>query len=195
MTDTLERREADEYVIRKGGYYYRPNAQGYTPSIHEAGRYSLAEAISLTHPNGPDGPRDELSYMPAPAREVSGERARTMMITLTQREQDALERLMAEQDLSAPRVMVCALREYQMGHERRKAGETVKWSGDDQRAREFAALATTPAPREMEADLAEAVKALREMLDRHDAGHPQSSETIAAARATLAKLDRSAEEG
>ena len=67
MTDTLERREADEYVIRKDGYYYRPNAQDYTPSIHEAGRYSLADAIRLTHPNGPDGPRDGLSYMPAPA--------------------------------------------------------------------------------------------------------------------------------
>ncbi|WP_422057744.1 hypothetical protein [Sphingomonas sp.] len=60
-------REAAEYVIRKGGYYYRPNAQGYTPSVHEAGRYTLADAISLTHPNGPDGPRDGLSYMPAPA--------------------------------------------------------------------------------------------------------------------------------
>lgn len=73
--EALEGREADEFVIRKGGYYYRPNAQGYTSSVHEAGRYSLADAISLTHPNGPDGPRDELSYMPAAAREVSGERA------------------------------------------------------------------------------------------------------------------------
>lgn len=58
--------DLDEYVIRKGGYYYRPNAEGYTPCARQAGRYSLADAISLTHPNGPDGPRDGLSYMPAP---------------------------------------------------------------------------------------------------------------------------------
>lgn len=51
------------YLIRKGGYFYRPNAQGYTVSKAEAGRYTLEEAINLTHPNGPDGPRDELSYM------------------------------------------------------------------------------------------------------------------------------------
>jgi hypothetical protein len=52
----------DRYLIRKDGYYYRPNAQGYTASKTEAGRYTLEEAISYTHPNGPDGPRDALSY-------------------------------------------------------------------------------------------------------------------------------------
>lgn len=51
------------YLIRKGGYFYRPNAQGYTVSKAEAGRYTLEEAISLTHPNGPYGPRDGLAYM------------------------------------------------------------------------------------------------------------------------------------
>ncbi|QUT07897.1 hypothetical protein KFK14_11210 [Sphingobium phenoxybenzoativorans] len=51
-----------EYFIRKGGYYYRPNAQGYTSNKAEAGRYTLEEAISYSHPNGPDGPRDEISY-------------------------------------------------------------------------------------------------------------------------------------
>lgn len=56
-----------EYLIRKGGYYYRPNAKGYTTNIAEAGRYSLAQAISYSHPNGPDGPRDGISYEPAPA--------------------------------------------------------------------------------------------------------------------------------
>jgi hypothetical protein len=53
------------YLIRKNGMYYRPNAQGYTSSVAEAGRYTLEEAIRHSHPNGPDGPRDGISYEPA----------------------------------------------------------------------------------------------------------------------------------
>ena len=56
-----------EYLIRKGGYYYRPNAQGYTTDKAQAGRYSLDDAIRHSYPNGPDGPRDGMSYEPAPA--------------------------------------------------------------------------------------------------------------------------------
>lgn len=60
------------YLIRKGGYFYRPNAQGYTILKAEAGRYTLAEAISYSHPNGPTGPRDGIDYMlddePAPPK-------------------------------------------------------------------------------------------------------------------------------
>lgn len=59
----------EEYLIRKGGAYYRPNAAGYTNNVDEAGRYTLAEAIRHSHPNGPDGPRDGIDYMPAPARQ------------------------------------------------------------------------------------------------------------------------------
>lgn len=51
-----------KYHITKGAYYYRPNAEGYTTDRREAGLYSLSEADELTHPNGPDGPRDGLSY-------------------------------------------------------------------------------------------------------------------------------------
>ena len=54
--------EPDEYLIRKGGCFYRPKSQGYTSSPLEAGVYTLKQAIRETHPNGPDGPRDELSY-------------------------------------------------------------------------------------------------------------------------------------
>lgn len=54
--------DADQYLIRKNGMYYCPNAQGYTSSAAEAGRYTLAEAISHSHPNGPDGPRDGIIY-------------------------------------------------------------------------------------------------------------------------------------
>jgi hypothetical protein len=35
---------SDEWVIRKGGYFYRPSAQGYTSSLAEAGRWSKADA-------------------------------------------------------------------------------------------------------------------------------------------------------
>jgi hypothetical protein len=51
------------YLIRKYSGYYRPNSQGYTGSAIQAGRYTLAEAESITHPNGPDGPRDGMSYV------------------------------------------------------------------------------------------------------------------------------------
>lgn len=34
----------EQFVVRKGGYFYRPNAQGYTSSIHEAGLWPKDEA-------------------------------------------------------------------------------------------------------------------------------------------------------
>ena len=51
-----------KYLICKGGAYYRHNAQGYTRNRAKAGRYTLEEAISYSHPNGPDGPRDGITY-------------------------------------------------------------------------------------------------------------------------------------
>lgn len=57
-----EERADARYLIRKGGAFYRPNAQGYTSVRSEAGRYTLAEAIRHSHPNGPDGPRDGIDY-------------------------------------------------------------------------------------------------------------------------------------
>lgn len=54
---------ADGYLIRKGGAYYRPLAAGYTRNPTEAGRFSLAQAESYSHPNGPDGPRDGIDYV------------------------------------------------------------------------------------------------------------------------------------
>lgn len=52
------------YYIRKNGMFYRPNASGYTSNAKEAGRYTLEEAIRHSHPNGPDGPRDGITYEP-----------------------------------------------------------------------------------------------------------------------------------
>lgn len=51
------------YVIRKNGYYYRPDSSGYTKKLAEAGRYTLEEAMAITYPNGPDGPRDGMRYV------------------------------------------------------------------------------------------------------------------------------------
>lgn len=52
-----------KYLIRKQGAWYRPNSQGYTGSAIQAGRYKQEEAVDITHPNGPDGPRDGMSYI------------------------------------------------------------------------------------------------------------------------------------
>ena len=51
------------YLIWKQGAYYRSNSRGYTTSAIQAGRYTLADAISITHPNGPSGPRDGMRYV------------------------------------------------------------------------------------------------------------------------------------
>lgn len=60
--------DGDEYLICKNGMYYRPNAQGYTSSVVDAGRYTLDEPIRHSHPNGPNGPRDGMTYKIAPPK-------------------------------------------------------------------------------------------------------------------------------
>lgn len=55
--------ERARFLIRKGGAYYRPNCQGYTLSAIMAGRYTMEDAEKITHPNGPDGPRDGMSFI------------------------------------------------------------------------------------------------------------------------------------
>jgi len=61
------------------------------------------------------------------------------------REAKAVAQLSEEQELSPQAVMRQALRLYQSDFLRRKAGETVTWSGDAQRARDFAGpLASLP---------------------------------------------------
>jgi hypothetical protein len=51
------------YLICKNGMFYRPDSSGYTSAKSEAGRYSLNMAIDITHPNGPDGPCDGMTYI------------------------------------------------------------------------------------------------------------------------------------
>ena len=38
------------YVLKKRGYFYRPNAAGYTDRFYEAGRFTLAEAVRHEYP-------------------------------------------------------------------------------------------------------------------------------------------------
>jgi hypothetical protein len=49
-------------IFKQGGGYYRAGCHGYTLNAAEAGRFSLDEAVSDSHPNGPDGPRDGITY-------------------------------------------------------------------------------------------------------------------------------------
>ena len=61
------------WLIHKTGRgWYRPKAQGYTSDTAQAGRYSYDDAMSYSHPNGWDGPRDGItikheSDLPDPA--------------------------------------------------------------------------------------------------------------------------------
>jgi hypothetical protein len=52
-----------DYLIHKSGRgWYRPEAKGYTLNADEAGRFTHSDAIAYSHPNGPDGPRDGLTF-------------------------------------------------------------------------------------------------------------------------------------
>ncbi|MCV2449403.1 hypothetical protein [Paracoccus sp. DMF] len=68
------------WLIHKAGRgWYRPNAKGYTGCIAEAGRYSHEDALAYSHPNGWDGPRDnitikhesEVAHQPQPSETVA----------------------------------------------------------------------------------------------------------------------------
>jgi len=87
-----------------------------------------------------------LAYLRATAEAASGAGEREeWAFTPDTREAQAIAQLSEEQELSPRAVMRQALRLYQADFLRRKAGETVTWSGDEQRARDFAGpLASLP---------------------------------------------------
>ncbi|MDM9619111.1 MazG nucleotide pyrophosphohydrolase domain-containing protein [Rhizobium sp. S96] len=88
MTDKL-------FVIRKGGYYYRPNAQGYTASLHEAGRYPEAEAIAHMDASDPG----DITIFPAPAVPLSLTLPKDIAATA---EVIALEHIAGAMDMDTP---------------------------------------------------------------------------------------------
>jgi hypothetical protein len=49
-------------IFKSGGGYYRDKARGYTIEASEAGRFSYDDAVSYSHPNGPNGPRDGITF-------------------------------------------------------------------------------------------------------------------------------------
>lgn len=54
--------EGREYLIRKGGFFYRPNAEGHTNNWKDAGLFTIHDAELYSHPNGPSGPRDGITF-------------------------------------------------------------------------------------------------------------------------------------
>lgn len=51
------------YLIHKSGRgWYSPEAKGYTLEVDEAGRFTHEDAFNSSHPNGPDGPRDGITF-------------------------------------------------------------------------------------------------------------------------------------
>ncbi len=81
-----------QFIIRKGGYYYRPNAQGYTSSLVEAGRYSEAEAVAHMEHCDPG----EITIFPAPAVPASPTLAQDIAATA---ERIVLEHIAAGLDI------------------------------------------------------------------------------------------------
>lgn len=91
------------YLIIKQGYYYRPNSSGYTSSAICAGRYTKDEAESITHPNGPEGPRDGMHYIHE--SEIKDDDWRIHCQALATARNDALEKaqqLAFDRELSSP---------------------------------------------------------------------------------------------
>lgn len=58
---------------------------------------------------------------------------KTMTLNLSAREMAVVEELAAVQELSKTQLLRCALRLYQLVHERLKAGETMSFTGDKER--------------------------------------------------------------
>lgn len=74
----------------------------------------------------------------APIATAPAQSTHALMVFLNDKEKQAVEELMIEQDLSPQQLFIQALRHYQLSHHRLKQGEIVTWSGDEQRARDFA---------------------------------------------------------
>jgi predicted transcriptional regulator len=62
---------------------------------------------------------------------------RTMTLNLSDEEMEAVEKMAADGDMSKTAVMKQALRVYQLIRVRMQAGETMSFSGDQQRAIQF----------------------------------------------------------
>lgn len=88
---------------------------------------------------------------PEPSLDLIAEIASTALQSIpeplsnwSEEELTAIAELCAEKDLSQMQLLRCALRHYQLTEHRLKSGETVTWSGDAQRAADFAGPLAEP---------------------------------------------------
>lgn len=59
---------SDGWVIRKNGYFYRPNAHGYTSSIYEAGRFAESDLRSYVEEAAGVTAHRASEFLPPPAK-------------------------------------------------------------------------------------------------------------------------------
>lgn len=64
LVDEKVMEQQEEYVLLKRGYFYRPNAAGYTDRIAEAGRYSLEEAQLHEYPHDEPVTKQKIEPLP-----------------------------------------------------------------------------------------------------------------------------------
>lgn len=91
---------------------------------------------------------------------------REQLNLLSQKEWAAVAQIGADQELSTSAVLRQAVRLYQMHLYRLKAGETLSWSGDEQRAKDFAGPLYAHPPHPAPVDPVAGGEALREALRR-----------------------------
>ena len=90
---------------------------------------------------------------------------REQLNLLSQKEWAAVAQIGADQELSTSAVLRQAVRLYQMHLYRLKAGETLSWSGDEQRAKDFAGPLYAHPPHPAPVDPVAGGEALREALE------------------------------
>lgn len=57
-----------EYHIRTNGFFWRPDAKGYTADIAEAGRFSMEDVKRLTDGLGPEKKAGVILAQPEPTK-------------------------------------------------------------------------------------------------------------------------------
>ncbi len=113
--------------------------------------HSMPETAKLIR-NGSPISADFDAALRAIEQALTQQRGECEAVAWTERERQAIADMMATQEFSYTTLMRQAIRLYQHDLMRRKDGETCTWSGDEQRAREFAGTAYTPPTPQPSAD-------------------------------------------
>ncbi|MEX0305637.1 MAG: hypothetical protein AB3N24_24720 [Leisingera sp.] len=95
------------YLIHKAGCgWYCPGAKGYTLQADEAGRFTHSDAFAYSHPNGPHGPRDGITFKHESEVQSGADCEKDIRIYALTTERDALR--VAQEDLSQALVEAAA---------------------------------------------------------------------------------------